>query len=402
MSLKKAVVVIPIYKDLSMLKPSEKASLAQVQKILNQYDICFIAPIKLRKTIIDSGFKAEFWPDSCFASVYSYSHLLLTEEFYRRFAAYDYMLLYQLDAFVFSDRLQEFCNLGYDYIGAPFPFFPIWRKYKIGNGGFSLRKISSCIAVISKKNEIYDKTGKKAEFEGAEDLFFGYCGYDKDIDFSVPDIETALKFSIETDVIKLHRKLCRGNMPFGCHAWSKSHFWKLWEPFIKEYIPKWDEVVANELVKLESSASGTFRRRALERYLAKRLCRKENKKVHDEIMEKVAPSSKCYMLWGSGKIGKEAFELLSMYQRNVKCVIDTNPDRSILKGIKVLCPEEALNDKRKCKIIVSVTKPEYVAEITRYLNSAGLSINDDYMLYGDVLDSIAMLYWDKSVSRWGR
>lgn len=50
---------------------------------------------------------------------------------------------------------------------------------------------------------------------------------------------------------------------------------------------------------------------------------------------------------------------------------------------------------------VFARETQYVSEITKYLNSSGLSMNDDYILYSDVLDSIAMLYWNKSVSRWG-
>lgn len=384
-----------------MLKPSEKASLAQVQKILNQYDICFIAPIKLRKTIIDSGFKAEFWPDSCFASVYSYSHLLLTEEFYRRFTAYEYMLIYQLDAFVFSNRLQEFCDLGFDYIGAPLPYLKTKYNVRIGNGGFSLRKISSCISVVAKKEEIYDKTGKGELFEyGEEDRFFGYCGWDKDIDFSVPDIKTALKFSIEYDIMDAYKKLSKGNLPFGCHAWSKPHLWKVWEPFIKKYIPGWIEVVDKELSKFEAISYGDYRRKCLEHYLVGRLSR-EKKKIYNEIMEKIIPASTDYVLWGKGKIGKEALGLLNTYSRDIKCIIDMKPDIQNLNGIKVESPEEVLSDRTQCKIIVSVIKPGYVAEIKTYLNSAGLKIKDDYVLYSDVIDAISKLYWDASVSRWG-
>ena len=37
------------------------------------------------------------------------------------FLEYQYMLIYQLDAFVFEDKLDYFCELGYDYIGIPVP-----------------------------------------------------------------------------------------------------------------------------------------------------------------------------------------------------------------------------------------------------------------------------------------
>ncbi len=39
--------------------------------------------------------------------------------FYKTFTAYEYILIYQLDAFVFCDALKEWCAKGYDYIGAP-------------------------------------------------------------------------------------------------------------------------------------------------------------------------------------------------------------------------------------------------------------------------------------------
>lgn len=53
---------------------------------------------------------------------------MLSAEFYDRFAAYEYVLIYQLDAFVFADRLAEFCQMGYDYIGAPVRrLTPLWH-----------------------------------------------------------------------------------------------------------------------------------------------------------------------------------------------------------------------------------------------------------------------------------
>ena len=156
--MKEVVVVIPVYTE--ELTPFEQISLAQAQKVLARYDICFMAPERMRASLTAKGMRAEFWPDACFANVVGYSKLLLTPEFYERFAEYEYMLIYQLDAFVFSDRLESFCDMGYDYIGAPLPYWSGWpyRMYLVGNGGLSLRKISSCIRVARDKSAIYEKT----------------------------------------------------------------------------------------------------------------------------------------------------------------------------------------------------------------------------------------------------
>ena len=88
----------------------------------------------------------------------------------------EYILIYQLDAFVFKDELKEWCQKGYDYIGAPWIATienTIWLKYfnivarkfrsknknnreqiffKVGNGGFSLRRTSSHYSIV-KENE---------------------------------------------------------------------------------------------------------------------------------------------------------------------------------------------------------------------------------------------------------
>lgn len=139
--MKQVVVVIPVYTE--DLTSFERVSLAQVRKVLGRYDICFMAPDRMRTFLEGHGARAEYWPDACFADRRGYSKLLLTPEFYERFSTYEYLLLYQLDAFVFSDRLAEFCEMGYDYIGAPMPYWSGWPYglNHVGNGGLALRRI---------------------------------------------------------------------------------------------------------------------------------------------------------------------------------------------------------------------------------------------------------------------
>ena len=107
-----AVIVIPVYKQ--ELDDLEMVSLAQVRRVLGKYDICFLAPESLDFSYSGGtyGEYVERVPDVYFTGKNSYSRLMLEPWLYERFSAYEYMLLYQLDAFVFADRLREFCELG--------------------------------------------------------------------------------------------------------------------------------------------------------------------------------------------------------------------------------------------------------------------------------------------------
>ena len=42
----------------------------------------------------------------------------MKEKFYRAFADYEYILIYQLDCLVFASSLEEWCGKGWDYVGS--------------------------------------------------------------------------------------------------------------------------------------------------------------------------------------------------------------------------------------------------------------------------------------------
>ena len=126
MNKKDIAIVIPIY--LSSLSEDEKRSIEQCLKLLFEYSIVVIKPKHLEIDDIIQKYKlsqVEVFPDECFSSLRAYNKTVLTEEFYTRFQNYTYMLIYQLDAYVFKDELLEWATKGYDYIGAP------WLKKKI-------------------------------------------------------------------------------------------------------------------------------------------------------------------------------------------------------------------------------------------------------------------------------
>jgi hypothetical protein len=66
-----------------------------------------------------SNISVESFPKRYFENIEGYNELLLSASFYERFLDTKYILIYQLDAFFFKDELQEWCDRGYDYIGAP-------------------------------------------------------------------------------------------------------------------------------------------------------------------------------------------------------------------------------------------------------------------------------------------
>lgn len=179
---------MPIY--LPALSEMEAVSLKQCLDILSDYSIVIIKPENLDISNIQSQFllpKVISFPDRCFQGIEAYNRLMLDVAFYRTFSSYTYMLVYQLDAYAFKDELFFWASLGYDYIGAPwmphqrkywrFPTRFVWfvqrcfwsifypknlRRMKycwfhVGNGGFSLRKISKMIAVTEHYKAIIDK-----------------------------------------------------------------------------------------------------------------------------------------------------------------------------------------------------------------------------------------------------
>jgi hypothetical protein len=109
----------------------------------------------------------------------THTELLKTIEFWQMVEG-EVILNFQIDSLLLRDNIDEF--LGYDYIGAP------WTKPKegkfVGNGGLSIRNKRKTIEYLKEhENE-----------EGVwEDIFFiKYLN-----DSQLPDILTAMKFSVE-------------------------------------------------------------------------------------------------------------------------------------------------------------------------------------------------------------
>ena len=144
----RVAVVVPVYEQ--RLLPDEELAVRLLQRNLNSYDRYQVSPASLDFQLPE--FELRKFNDAWFESVESYSKLMLSKCFYESFAAYEFILIYQLDCLVFSDQLEHWCRQGLDYIGAP--LFNIKGQPESGfsgacNGGLSLRKVDSFLKVLN-------------------------------------------------------------------------------------------------------------------------------------------------------------------------------------------------------------------------------------------------------------
>jgi hypothetical protein len=234
---KRCVVLIPAYKE--DLDPDEFFSVKTSLKHLHGFEVFFIGPEHLNINYYSKHFteiKFIYFSKDYFTSINGYNKLLTSEFFYESFNGYEYMLILQTDAILLKNELSQWVDSGYDYIGAPWPKgYSLTVNTKkiplengvlcttfVGNGGLSLRKISSCIQLIQ---EFPDLSLEWRNTGHAEDLFFAFLSTLSDF-FKTPNIKIAAKFSHDIDPRYLS-KLIGHETPFGVHAWSKydRQFW---------------------------------------------------------------------------------------------------------------------------------------------------------------------------------
>lgn len=396
MSQDRVIIVVPLYK--SRLNKFETISLQQLFRILGKkYTICFMVPRTFKIPQVPFPVTLERFDDTFFQSTETYSKLLLSIEFYQRFLAYDFLLIYQLDAFVFSDRLEEFCDLNYDYIGAPVPRI-CWQflKKRIGNGGFSLRKISNVIRLLKEKEKILFK----AQYELPlvrynrlfldEDQFFAYCSTLPELNFITPSIEIAKQFSIEYDVAHAY-KWMQNQLPFGCHRWYTDNF-DTWWPIIEKY-----GYALSNASKISGTHNGLYKQIRLTvlcKYLCKRIIQANNKQRLETAFHGVLALDDVYSIWGYGEIGHDCLLLLRMGDISPVSIYDKQAVLGTKDGtVPILPPDDALLQLRKSKVIIATTK--YEAEIQQHLQEFGFVKNKDYYIFADVVCALVIRYYAK-------
>ena len=268
-------VVVPIYKEFTFLSDQERVSLSQLYRVLGEFSIFFICPENIAiESYIENAKAFNVKPQKAvfakhyFESISGYNSLLLSGEFYQRFEEFQFMLIYQPDAYVFSNEFEFWCKKGYDYIGAP--WFEGWTHpfstniIGVGNGGFSLRNPKKYVLLLKRVKQLkrlrlfcarfdtkkfsfflflvkrlrfYFKLNSTDHFyyldEDAfvnEDVFWGRNIGTLFSDFSVAPVEEAIRFSFEANPSYLFTRN-NDQLPFGCHAWEK-HEPEFWQRFI--------------------------------------------------------------------------------------------------------------------------------------------------------------------------
>ena len=178
MNEKNCAVVIPHHRE--TFTQNEEVTLVNITSKLADWSIYLVVPDNLNLNNIYMTLKRigrnvriiqirhEY-----LSSWRNYNRFCINAEFYKLFNAYKYMLLCQLDVWIFKDTLQYWLDKNYDYIGAPWPsskskkkILRIWDKLLSlllvlrisqfnpeyvpvgGNGGLSLRNINAHIKIL--------------------------------------------------------------------------------------------------------------------------------------------------------------------------------------------------------------------------------------------------------------
>jgi len=263
-NLKQVAIVIPIYQE--FISEFEAISLRQSESVLNSYPRIAIKPHHLTlpsSTNPESFTQIISFDDHFFSGIVGYNQLMLSPSFYEKFVEYEYILIYQLDAFVFTDLLSYWCNKGFDYIGAPWTrkdkspnFFKslilkaqqvvstrfnlqkkgLPNKYqfegKVGNGGLSLRKVKKFHNITLAMKATIDFYLSQAAYQYNEDAFWSIEVNRKTKQLNIPSYKEGLKFAFEK-YPEIAYELNKSELPFGCHDWDA--YIDFWRPIFKQY-----------------------------------------------------------------------------------------------------------------------------------------------------------------------
>ena len=256
-------VVIPIYT--LRLSETEVMALRQCFRVLGRHDIAVVKPRSLDISPLagmigdEPRYRVEEFDDSFFAGREGYNRLMLSPDLYQRFLDSRYIFIHQTDVYVFRDELEQWCQRGYDYIGAPWlpaegdvsgwnlprraiyamrrlmgkhksSCHPINLKYRVGNGGCSLRHTRHLHDVaVELANTLSRIASDTSTSENFEDVVWSVrvnelCPGS----LRVAPYQEAVRFSVESHPAMAMR-LTGGQLPMATHAFARRRnraFWK--------------------------------------------------------------------------------------------------------------------------------------------------------------------------------
>lgn len=252
-------VVVPL--AVAALTEDERLSLDRLRRNASGIPRYLVVPDGLELKFDHADFSVVRVPAIAMAGIAAYNRMMITPWFYRLFAGYRYILLYQLDCLLLGNSVGRWCERDWSYVGAP------WFGNRgpddlksVGNGGFSLRRIDHMLAVLGSDRFApqFRFAQQRRHFSGwkhlkvlANGLIRAWCngggslasrfaaGFERPEDefwsqyapffmagYSLPTPREALGFAFE-DRPRIAFDLTAGRLPLGCHAWSRMdrHFW---------------------------------------------------------------------------------------------------------------------------------------------------------------------------------
>jgi hypothetical protein len=266
---KRVAIMVPLISV--TLNEDEAISMRHLREFLGGYDKFLLVPEGLDVRM--DGFTALPLDQKHFGSAANHNRMLYRTDFWEKFADYEYVLMYHLDALVFSDQLEEWCDRELDFIGAPFlrcPESPWVREERVGNGGFALYRVPSVLKVLWSRyigdpskfweDHFWREREKLRSFlrpirsavpgwlrgratsglrsqlkkidrtevnERGNDLFWSDEAKRHWPPFKVGTLEEGLAFAFETQPSRSLERM-GGKLPFGCHAWGRYDrgFWE--------------------------------------------------------------------------------------------------------------------------------------------------------------------------------
>lgn len=219
------IVVIPVYKQVEKLSKFETKSIERTIEVLGKkYEIMLLCGKSFDVEAYSKRFEYDFsymkCSDEYFKSQKSYSDLCEKFEFYNALSDYEYILICQPDAWVFEDNLEYFIKLGYDYIGSVHMLRSNGVGGRVGNGGFSLRKVKKFADVCKETN--FDGF----PFNVFEDCIFTIRLKNK---FNIAPVSVGFEFGWQEQPQAAYEKTKK--LPMGCHNPMKNN-WTFWRNYI--------------------------------------------------------------------------------------------------------------------------------------------------------------------------
>lgn len=247
-----ASVAVVVHHHADRLTADEEISRRHLEAFLGGYDVYLVVPEGSALEL--PGASVQTLPRDFFRDHRANSRLRLSRAFYEPFRAYEFILVYELDALVLKRELDEWCAREWDYVGAP------WLREEagrvtltgVGNGGFSLRRVESCLRALERLRRPVSRARASTSFAlrlgrrivrphapvrqllrdryAYEDKVWGIDVPRADPSFRVAPADAALAFAFETNP-RARFELNDRRLPFGCHKW-RAHDPEFWEPYL--------------------------------------------------------------------------------------------------------------------------------------------------------------------------